>query len=102
MNHPNLNAEIFIGQFPEFSENENIDLMINNVKSLGFNEIIVQVRSFCDAIYPSKIYPWSSVITGNESVSYSYDVLDYFIIPSHNVFVKYNYLLLSQLHLIKD
>ena len=79
---------IELGQYlknkDEKSSKENIDLMINNVKSLGFNEIIVQVRSFCDAIYPSKIYPWSSVITGNESVSYSYDVLDYFINKAHS------------------
>lgn len=29
MNHPNLTSDIFIGQFPEFQDNENIDLMLS-------------------------------------------------------------------------
>ena len=31
--------------------------MVGNVKSIGFNEIILQVRSFADAIYKSNIFP---------------------------------------------
>lgn len=58
---------------------ENIDLMIKNIKELGFNEVIVQVRSFCDAIYPSKIFPWSSVVSSEEGIEASFDILDYFI-----------------------
>lgn len=63
---------------------KSIDLMIKNVKEMGFNEVIVQVRSFCDAIYPSEIFPWSSsVVTGEEGVDGSFDILGYFIEKSH-------------------
>ncbi len=60
----------------------NIDMMIKNVKELGFNEVIVQVRSFSDAIYPSTIYP-SSKVLGNEGDKLLFDVLDYFLKKSH-------------------
>ena len=50
----------------------NIDMMINNIEELGFNSVILQVRSFGDAIYPSKIYSNSLYISN------SFDVLDYF------------------------
>lgn len=62
---------------------KNIDLMLKNIKELGFNEVIVQVRSFCDAIYPSKIFPWSSVISSEEGVPGSFDVLEYFLKKAH-------------------
>ena len=57
----------------------NIRTMINNIDKLGFNMIILQVRSFSDAIYESNIYPWSSSVSINEGVSPEYDILKYFI-----------------------
>lgn len=66
----------------EVSGKESIDQIINNVKNLGFNEVIVQVRSFCDAIYPSEIFPWSSVVT-EEGKNGSFDILGYFIDKAH-------------------
>lgn len=65
---------------------KNILDMIKNINELGFNMIILQVRSFNDAIYESKIFPWSSTISTTEGVSPGYDVLEYFIKCSH----KYN------------
>ena len=56
-----------------------IDLMIDRVYQLGFNMIILQVRSFSDAIYPSSIFPWSSTVSSGEGVNPGYDVLKYFL-----------------------
>lgn len=61
---------------------KNIDLMINNIKNMRFNMIILQVRSFSDAIYKSEIFPWSSCISSEEGIE-SFDVLDYFLEKSH-------------------
>ena len=47
----------------------NILRMINNINSLKFNTIILQVRDNCNSIYKSMIFP----------NTYSFDVLDYFI-----------------------
>lgn len=68
---------------------ENIDLIIKNIKELGFNEVIVQVRSFSDAIYPSKIFPWSSVVSSAEGVEGSFDILKYFIEKAHKEEVEF-------------
>ncbi len=57
----------------------NIKLMINNIKSLSLNTIIVQIRSFSDAIYKSDIFPWSSTVSSSEGKYPGYDVLKYFI-----------------------
>ena len=51
---------------------KNIDMMMNNIEELGFNSVILQVRSFGDSIYPSKIY------SNSLYVSNGFDVLDYF------------------------
>lgn len=53
--------------------------IVNNIYELGFNEIIVQVRSFSDAIYKSEIFPWSRYISSNEGVDPGYDALEEFI-----------------------
>lgn len=62
---------------------KNIDKMISNMKEFGFNMIILQVRSFSDAIYPSEIFPWSSTVSVNEGEDPGYDVLNYFIKKAH-------------------
>ncbi len=63
---------------PDISESKkNIDKIISNVKKDKFNLIILQVRANADALYNSKIYPFSSIITGEEGIEY-FDVLKYF------------------------
>ena len=60
----------------------NIDLMINNIKDMKFNLIILQVRSFSDAIYKSNLFPWSSSVSIKEGVD-GFDVLEYFLERAH-------------------
>jgi len=60
-----------------------IDDMINQCKDFGFTDIILQVRSFSDAIYYSDIFPSSITIVAKEGDKLSFDVLDYFIKISH-------------------
>ena len=67
----------------EKTAKENINKIINNLRKLKFNFILLQVRSFSDAIYESSYYPWSKTISSTEGDTYSFDVLDYFIKISH-------------------
>lgn len=61
-------------------EQENIiNEMINNIYYFGFNSIILQVRSFSDAIYESDIYESSHVVVFEEGDPLNFDILDYFI-----------------------
>ena len=40
-----------------------------------FNTIIAQVRPFCDALYKSKYFPYSHIMSGTQGVSPGYDAL---------------------------
>lgn len=40
--------------------------MFSRCKSLGVNNLFVQVRPFCDAFYKSDIFPYSEYITGTQ------------------------------------
>lgn len=77
---------VFISYIEEqryFSEDKiktkkNIRNMVKKVKDSKMNLIILQVRSNADAIYPSKYFPYSKLITGVEEEKY-FDILAYFI-----------------------
>ena len=60
---------------------ENIDSIISNMVSDGFNWIILHVRPFSDSIYPSNIFLPSKSVTDSDL---SFDVLDYFIEVAHS------------------
>lgn len=51
------------------------------MRETNINAVFVQVRSECDAIYPSTLEPWSAVFTGTQGVAPSpvYDPLLYMI-----------------------
>jgi uncharacterized lipoprotein YddW (UPF0748 family) len=59
--------------------------ILDNAKSLGFNAIILQVRPSGDAIYKSKIFPWSKYLTKDQGIapSDSFDPLSFFIYEAH-------------------
>lgn len=66
------------GQFKEA-----IKGMFKNIKEAGLNTVIVQVRPFGDAIYPSEIFPWSYIITGIEGINPGYDPLGIMVEEAH-------------------
>ncbi|MEO5968172.1 MAG: family 10 glycosylhydrolase [Ferruginibacter sp.] len=43
--------------------------MLDTLKSTGFNTIYFQIRSQCDAMYPSDIDPWSADLTGTQGLA---------------------------------
>ncbi len=44
--------------------------------AFGFNTLIVQVRPFGDALYDSKYFPWSHILTGTQGKNPNYDPLE--------------------------
>ena len=60
-----------------------IDKMIDNIKSIGFNTIFLQVSPFSDSIYESKLFPYSLTLTGKEGKNPGFDYLDYFLKKAH-------------------
>lgn len=60
-----------------------IDDMLDKLLEFDFNMIILQVRSFSDAIYPSEIFPTSRMVVEKEGDPLPFDILDYFVTESH-------------------
>ena len=60
-----------------------IDSIVEEMADYHLNTMIVHVRPFCDAIYPSKLYPWSHILTGVQGKDPGYDPLAYIIEKAH-------------------
>lgn len=54
---------------------EKFSKIADNCIGVGFNTLIVQVRPFGDALYNSKYFPWSHVLTGTQGKNPGYDPL---------------------------
>lgn len=53
--------------------------MCENIRADGLNTVILQVRPFCDAFYPSQYFPWSAYLTGTQGQAVDYDPLAVFL-----------------------
>lgn len=60
-----------------------IDEMFDNVVKMKMNAVIVQVRPFSDAMYPSKYFPWSRYISGTQGKNPGFDPMEYMIRAAH-------------------
>ena len=70
-------------QRPEKSFTTYIKTILNNVKQLGFNTVIVQVRPFADSMYPSDYYPMSSMVVGKYGKEATYDPFAIIVDEAH-------------------
>ncbi len=59
------------------------DGIVAGAKEKGMNTLIVHVRPFGDAFYPSEYFPWSSYLTGKQGVNPGYDPLEYMVSAAH-------------------
>lgn len=72
----------FLNQSEEQAK-ETVSQLLDFLKEKGWNLVLLQVRPFSDAIYPSKIYPSSSTIVENEGDPLPYDFLKLFLEEAH-------------------
>lgn len=73
-----LELEKYLKNKQQEESKQNIINILNNLKSSKFNMIILHVRAFSDAIYPSNVYPLSDTVKVNQK-SPEYDILKYII-----------------------
>ena len=57
--------------------------MLDKLKAQNFNAVYLQVRSMCDAFYPSSYEPWSSYLTGNRGTNPGWDPLAFAVEECH-------------------
>lgn len=62
--------------------------MLDQVKSLGLNTVILHVRPFADAMYPSRYFSWSKYVTGTAGQNPGYDPLAIFLKQAHTKGLK--------------
>ncbi len=60
-----------------------IDEMYDNCVAKNMNAVVVQVRPFSDAFYPSKYFPWSVYTSGEQGKNPLYDPLEYMVAAAH-------------------
>jgi len=53
--------------------------ILNQHQQAGLNAVVVQVRSVCDALYPSALEPWAEVLSGKQGQSPGYDPLAFML-----------------------
>ncbi len=60
--------------------------ILDRVKEMNMNAIVLQVRPQCDAIYKSSYEPWSYYLTGEQGKAPEpyYDPLEFWITEAHN------------------
>ena len=64
--------------------------VIEKSKKFHVNNLYVHVRPFCDSLYPSKIFPWSHLLTGIQGKDPGFDPLKYMIETSHQNGIKFH------------
>jgi uncharacterized lipoprotein YddW (UPF0748 family) len=60
--------------------------ILDRAAQLNLNAIVLQVRPSCDALYPSRLEPWSEYLTGRQGLAPEpfYDPLEMWIAEAHN------------------
>lgn len=64
-------------------QKQEIDTYVQQLSSKGFTAFCFQIRSMCDAMYKSKLAPWSSYLTGTRGTEPGWDPLQYAIDKCH-------------------
>ena len=72
----------------ETAFHKKFDAIVSGAKEKGLNTLIVHVRPFGDALYPSQYFPWSHILTGTQGVNPGYDPLEYMVKAAHAAGLK--------------
>lgn len=60
-----------------------IETMFNEVSAMNMNAVVVHVRPFGDAMYPSSYFPWSRYVSGTQGKNPGFDPLEIMVEEAH-------------------
>ena len=69
---------------------ENFQTIAQTAQEKGMNALFVHVRPFCDALYPSALYPWSHILTGTQGQDPGFDPLQCMIDTAHSLGLEFH------------
>ena len=78
------------GEFSEDKFKQNYKNILDRAEKVKLNTVFAQVRPFSDALYPSKIFPWSHILTGTQGKSPGFDPLEFMIDETHKRNMKFH------------
>ena len=81
---PYMSLDVSEEEDNETAFQQRIDSIITNMNTANLNTMIVQVRPFADALYPSHFYPWSHILTGTQGQDPGFDPLAYIVQAAHD------------------
>lgn len=64
--------------------------ILDKVEKINLNTVFVQVRPFSDAFYPSKLFPWSHILTGKQGKNPGFDPLAFMIEETHSRNIQFH------------
>lgn len=62
---------------------KNYRAIVDTAREKGINALFVHVRPFCDSLYPSKLYPWSHILTGEQGKDPGFNPLEVMVEYAH-------------------
>lgn len=68
----------------------NFKNIADSAKEKGLNALFVHVRPFCDALYPSELYPWSHILTGTQGQDPGFDPLEFMVEYTHSLGMEFH------------
>lgn len=68
----------------------NFKSIADSAKEKGLNALFVHVRPFSDALYPSKLYPWSHILTGVQGQDPGFDPLEFMVDYTHQLGMEFH------------
>lgn len=80
---PYLSLTLSEGERSEKDFQRKIDHMAEICQKYKINTAVVQVRPFSDSLYPSKLFPWSHILTGTQGNAPDFDPLAYIVKRFH-------------------
>jgi uncharacterized lipoprotein YddW (UPF0748 family) len=68
---------------PAEEQKKELIALFDKCQSLNLNCVVFQIRPMCDALYESKLEPWSGFLTGEQGKSPGYDPLTLAVEEAH-------------------
>ena len=69
---------------------ENFQSIAREAKEMGLNALFVHVRPFSDALYPSALFPWSHLLTGEQGKDPGFDPLAFMVDCAHSLGLEFH------------
>ncbi len=69
---------------------DNFKAIADSAKKKGLNALFVHVRAFSDAFYPSELYPWSHLLTGEQGKDPGFDPLQFMVDYTHSLGMEFH------------